>query len=361
MTRFPIHWLRNTVESVRRPRPHRRLYRSPSWWLNLLQRYRAAFAISHEAFRPSPGPGYLVFTCDLELDPPPHGGSWAQRSDQGLRRGLPLMLDILNRHGVPATFFTEASLVFRYRSLIRNLEAQGHEIALHGYEHESYGGFYYRTKGVPPPRVLPVRLRPDYLLRGLHVLQECVSHQITAFRAPFLAISSDIGQLLHDTGIKIDSSLPNTFFGRLSTPYHPLPFQLDREQSSMPARDSLLEIPVSVDPRPHMAPHSPWRYLKRGQVHTMLRAVQVNDQLCSRVGMPLVLVLLYHPWEFSLRTAPAIVSSAAESCSFLDAFLHALVTQRNVQAITISDLGRLWETSHCRWHCQACSPISPSA
>ncbi|MCY1193689.1 putative urate catabolism protein [compost metagenome] len=55
-----------------------------------------------------------------------------------IRRGVPRHLDILARHGMPATFFACGYDVEHYPDLFRGILAAGHEIAAHGYLHEAW-------------------------------------------------------------------------------------------------------------------------------------------------------------------------------------------------------------------------------
>ncbi len=52
-----------------------------------------------------------------------------------IERNLVRILGILAEHGVQATFFTLGWIAERYPRLIRDLVAQGHELASHGYAH----------------------------------------------------------------------------------------------------------------------------------------------------------------------------------------------------------------------------------
>lgn len=53
----------------------------------------------------------LVFTCDLELDPPwQTGSSWEHRGRRGIEEGLPRLLDLLDAQRIHGTFFTEGLL-----------------------------------------------------------------------------------------------------------------------------------------------------------------------------------------------------------------------------------------------------------
>lgn len=49
---------------------------------------------------------------------------------------VPRILDLLRRHGISATFFVPGQVIERYPDLIRQLDAEGHEIGHHGHTHK---------------------------------------------------------------------------------------------------------------------------------------------------------------------------------------------------------------------------------
>jgi peptidoglycan/xylan/chitin deacetylase (PgdA/CDA1 family) len=55
-----------------------------------------------------------------------------------MRRGVPRYLDMLDHHGVPATFFVCGHDAEQYPKLISAIHGAGHEIAAHGYQHEGW-------------------------------------------------------------------------------------------------------------------------------------------------------------------------------------------------------------------------------
>jgi peptidoglycan/xylan/chitin deacetylase (PgdA/CDA1 family) len=60
------------------------------------------------------------------------------RGRYAVRRGVPRYLDMLARHGVPATFFMCGWDAERYPEIMRDVHGAGHEIAAHGYVHEGF-------------------------------------------------------------------------------------------------------------------------------------------------------------------------------------------------------------------------------
>ena len=55
--------------------------------------------------------------------------------DDGPDTSTPKFLDLLDRHGVTATFFLLGAHVERHRAVVRDLHARGHELAVHGWDH----------------------------------------------------------------------------------------------------------------------------------------------------------------------------------------------------------------------------------
>lgn len=55
--------------------------------------------------------------------------------DDGPSEGTPRLLDLLDRYGVPATFFQCGANVERLPSIARDVRAAGHEIGNHSYSH----------------------------------------------------------------------------------------------------------------------------------------------------------------------------------------------------------------------------------
>jgi peptidoglycan/xylan/chitin deacetylase (PgdA/CDA1 family) len=55
----------------------------------------------------------------------------------GARVAVPLILELLDRHGIQATFFVPGRVGERHPGRVREIVAAGHEIGLHGYTHTS--------------------------------------------------------------------------------------------------------------------------------------------------------------------------------------------------------------------------------
>jgi peptidoglycan/xylan/chitin deacetylase (PgdA/CDA1 family) len=133
--------------------------------------------------------------------------------------GVPRLLRILDRHGVRSTFFVPGFTAERHPRVVRDIAAAGHEIAHHGYMHES-------LQGVEPD------VEARWFDRGLDALDRVAGVRPVGYRAPMWEPSWYTPTLLHDRGLLYDSSLMDA-----EVPY---------ELAVRPARDdaAIVEIPI---------------------------------------------------------------------------------------------------------------------
>ncbi|MFO0881179.1 MAG: XrtA system polysaccharide deacetylase [Gemmataceae bacterium] len=124
------------------------------------------------------------------------------------------LLDCLAEAGVHATFYILGWVAERQPSLVRAIQAAGHEIGCHSYEHRL---IYQQTPG---------EFRAD-LRRGLRVLEDILGEAVTLYRAPSFSItlaSTWALNILAEEGIRIDSSIYPTHhdrYGIAGTPLEP--------------------------------------------------------------------------------------------------------------------------------------------
>jgi polysaccharide deacetylase family protein (PEP-CTERM system associated) len=91
-----------------------------------------------------PAPGERIrnaMTCDVEdyfqvsaFAPYIDRASWPDRECR-VEANMDRILDLFERHGVQATFFTLGWIAERYPQVVRRIVAGGHELASHGYGH----------------------------------------------------------------------------------------------------------------------------------------------------------------------------------------------------------------------------------
>ncbi len=108
--------------------------------------------------------------------------------------GVKRILEILERNHVQSTFFVPGYTARRYPTIIKNIVAEGHEIAHHGDMHEQ-------------PAAATVEQEIQYIERGIESLQKVAGVTPIGYRAPFWELSWKTPELLVDYGFLYDTSL----------------------------------------------------------------------------------------------------------------------------------------------------------
>ncbi|RYY11327.1 MAG: hypothetical protein EON55_14515, partial [Alphaproteobacteria bacterium] len=91
----------------------------------------------------------LSFDADHETIDLRNGGISAGRMSQGqygARAGMPRILDVLDRHGVPASVFMPAVSALLHPEEVQRVVGAGHELAIHSWIHESNSGLDHATE-----------------------------------------------------------------------------------------------------------------------------------------------------------------------------------------------------------------------
>ena len=106
----------------------------------------------------------------------------------------PRILDLLERRGIPASFYIPGYVAETHEALVRDIRARGHEVAHHGYMHE-------------PPATLSRAEEADVLDRGIDILERLAGERPRGYRSPSWELSEHSLELLADRGFLYDSSL----------------------------------------------------------------------------------------------------------------------------------------------------------
>jgi peptidoglycan/xylan/chitin deacetylase (PgdA/CDA1 family) len=142
---------------------------------------------------------------------------------------VPRISKMLNRYGVKGTFFVPAWCIERYPTTVQAVLDNGHELAHHGYLHESSrdqtreGELYW-------------------LQRGIEIIKRFCGKRPTGWRAPYANYSEHSTALLAQEGFLYDSSLMGDSY----------PYILRA------AEGDVIELPIdwTMDDWPHYA-HAP--------------------------------------------------------------------------------------------------------
>jgi len=136
-------------------------------------------------------------------------GSYKSRNPSMISRGefgaiaVPRILDLLKKHDLQATFCVPGHTALAYPDIVRRIDAEGHEIAHHGWVHENPADFSEAEE----------RANLD---RGLDALQRAAGVRPRGYRSPSWDFSTRTIGLLLEYGFTYDSSLMGADF----TPYY---------------------------------------------------------------------------------------------------------------------------------------------
>ncbi|TVR93572.1 MAG: polysaccharide deacetylase [Trueperaceae bacterium] len=112
----------------------------------------------------------------------------------GPKVGLPLLLEMLERHALRATFFVPGWVAERYPEVIARAHRMGHEVAHHGYCHE--------WPDPDDPRGEEARF-----VRGLEALEHVTGQRPVGFRSPAWELTPRTLPLLREHGMLYSSNL----------------------------------------------------------------------------------------------------------------------------------------------------------
>lgn len=148
-----------------------------------------------------------------------------------LERGLEVLLQLLDRRSVKATFFWLGELVARHPDWLLRIASSGHEIGCHGWSHE----FIYKMS--------PQRFREE-TLRARDAIGNVIGRAVEGYRAPYFSITKNSWwalEILSELGFTYDSSIMpirNWRYGLPAFGQHP--------QAVETKSGRLWEIPISV-------------------------------------------------------------------------------------------------------------------
>jgi peptidoglycan/xylan/chitin deacetylase (PgdA/CDA1 family) len=157
----------------------------------------------------------LTFDLDAET-------AWISRDPENLHRlavmsqgaygpkvGVPLLLDLLARNRLHATFFVPGWTAERYPDVVADIHRAGHEVGHHGYLHEALEG----------------RSRDEeeaILVRGAGILADITGTPPVGYRAPRYEITHETIGLLRAHGFRYASNLQDTVWPYLHPGTPPL-------------------------------------------------------------------------------------------------------------------------------------------
>jgi peptidoglycan/xylan/chitin deacetylase (PgdA/CDA1 family) len=111
----------------------------------------------------------------------------------GITRGLPRILDTLDRLSIRSTFYVPGEIADLCPDSVRAILAGGHEVGHHGYLHRS-------------PDLSDGQQQREEVERGLEALAKVLGHPPVAYRSPGWELTPETFSLLLELGFRYDSS-----------------------------------------------------------------------------------------------------------------------------------------------------------
>lgn len=142
------------------------------------------------------------------------------------------ILKLLERHNTKATFFFLGQVAEAFPDLVRETQARGHEIGVHGHDHHIFH------------KLNRDRAREE-LYRGKSVLEDLTGKKVQGHRAPCFSINEPTAwalDLLLELGFEYDSSIMPCRAVGYGWPGQPL----DIGMISTPGGSRIMQVPLSV-------------------------------------------------------------------------------------------------------------------
>jgi len=137
----------------------------------------------------------VALTIDVEQDVPPYLNTW-----RGMEKGLPLLLGLLAKHDIRATFFVTGEVAERYPKLVKEISRR-HEVACHGYEHEQFDRLSFEKQ------LQRIEL-------ATRILTKVVERRPSGFRAPNFKTNTETFKAIEQAGYVYDASVASYKMGR---------------------------------------------------------------------------------------------------------------------------------------------------
>lgn len=197
--------------------------------------------------------------------------------DSTVEKNTGRILELLDRHGIKATFFILGIIAERHPDLIRRIAASDHELASHGFHHElntTYNGDLLR----------------DDLKNSKNLLEDLTGEKVVGYRAPSFSVTDEVVDLLKGLGYIYDSSY-NPF--NLNTRYGTITKKMDKIDGVLRIENGLYEIPLSQTKL-----GSQTLPISGGAYFRLIPAPVFNRLVKNYLKVNQTYNFYLHPWEF---------------------------------------------------------------
>lgn len=232
----------------------------------------------------------VVLGFDMETDV----GSWTPYY-KGLEHGTPVILELLKKHNVSATFFFTGDSARKNPETVRRVRDAGHEIGCHTLFHETIGDALFPIPGMMP--ILPEEVE-NRLRLATEWVEEIAEVRPLSFRAPRLFGSTAMLNSLEALGYRTDATYPMYYFRDRLTPYHP-----SREDWTLEGGMKILELPnfanLALEAKDSYGRDADqWPLFRTENAVALQKHIDAFTEYAHKKGTRPFLCFYFHPWEF---------------------------------------------------------------
>ena len=155
-----------------------------------------------------------------------------------IEKTIPLLLDILRKHNTTITFFTLGDIADKHPDVVKEISANGHEVASHCYSHTPLWNLNRKTF-------------EEELRRTEKALRKATGKKVIGFRAPYYSIAKEQSwaiEILRKRNYCYDSSIfpmKTPLYGAPGAPLEPYKPSKDNIYIHN-EKEKLREYPISV-------------------------------------------------------------------------------------------------------------------
>lgn len=206
------------------------------------------------------------------------------------------ILTLFDRNHVKATFFILGEVVDKYPELLRRIDEEGHEVGVHGYNHDQIF------------RLTPGKFEKE-LYRAKSLIEDITGKQVNGFRAPAFSINQKTAwalPVIAKAGFTYDSSI----FPSRSLRYGWKGFSKNICRLNLDGTMKLMEVPLSVS-----------RILGRdipvgGGGYLRYFPLWWTRKALKEIMLERPVIIYLHPYELDREEYPNFFYKALESASF---------------------------------------------
>lgn len=231
--------------------------------------------------------------------------------------------EILQKNHATGTFFVQGSIVPQIQKVLKTLVKNGHQLGLHGFNHNNWGTPVWFWEEKP----LSISQRIADLEKSLAVFKEHSLPKPTCFRSPNMILDFTNLAILKDYGFKFDSSWPS----------------YKEVGDGVQNIDGIVEIPISSVPDGinwhTIFPTYNFKVLNFQNVLNMsidqIKNFIKKAAMIQKTNQP-YLVFLSHPWEYTNNTTFKYCHE--DNFEKLNAFLEFLSKEYTFKFLTLDQV-----------------------